>query len=108
MNSSVYFSICIGFSFDGDHATLWPSPARAMVKGTHVQLQNLNMEQAIKHAVDNALQLSGIVKRSDMEELMGTLEKRITESIAAQLGTVTKPLADRIDALEAKVALYEK
>ena len=79
-----------------------------MSKGTRTQFQNLNMEQAIKNAVENALQVSGIVKRSDMEELMGTLEKRIKESIAAELETVTKPLADRIDALEAKVALYEK
>ena len=79
-----------------------------MSKGTRTHLQNSNMEQVIKNAVENALQVSGIVKRSDMEELMGTLEKHIKKSIAAELEAVTKPLADKIKALEAKVAWYEK
>ena len=79
-----------------------------MSKGTRTQTQNSNTEQAIKNAVENALQVSGIVERSDMEELMGTLEKRIKESIASELEAVTKPLAEKISALEAKVALYEK
>lgn len=79
-----------------------------MLKCNRTQSQNSNMEQAIKNAVENALQASGIVKRSDMEELMGTLEKRMKEAIAAELEAVTKPLSDKINALEAKVALYEK
>ena len=78
-----------------------------MSKGTRAQIQNLTMEQAVKNAVEDAFQVSGIVTKSDMDELMETLEKRIKDSFAAELEAVTKPFANRIEALEAKVAMYE-
>ena len=78
-----------------------------MSKGTHAQKQNLTMEEAVKNAVEEAFQTSGIVTKSDMDKLMEALEKRITDSFAAELEAVTKPFADRIEVLEAKVSMYE-
>ena len=76
-----------------------------MSRGTRAQLLNLAIEQEVKKAVEDAFQVSGIVTRSDVDDLLVALEKRIKDSFAAELETMTKSFLNRIEALEAKVAM---
>ena len=83
----------------------WPKAARGMASGSSTRSRSL--EDQIKKAVEEIISHAGLVTNEYMTQLIDNLESRINLSRTKLITDATKPLLDKEDALENKVALYE-
>ena len=86
-------------------ARAWPKAARGMTSVSSARSRSL--EDQIKKAVEETISQSGLITNEHMSQLIEKLESRINNSLAKLITDATKPLLDKVAALESKVAVYE-
>ena len=65
------------------------------------------MDEQIQKAVEAAITKAGLVSNDHISLLIADLEKNLKISFASEIEQITKPLVDRVEALEGKLSIYE-
>eukprot|EP00112_Aurelia_sp_Birch-Aquarium-sp1_P006851 Seg1749.1 transcript_id=Seg1749.1/GoldUCD/mRNA.D3Y31 product="hypothetical protein" protein_id=Seg1749.1/GoldUCD/D3Y31 len=65
------------------------------------------MDEQIQKAVELAIMKAGLVSNDHISVLIADLEKNLKISFASEIDQITKPLVDRVEALEGKLSIYE-
>ena len=66
------------------------------------------MDKQIQKAVEAAITKAGLVSNNHISLLISDLEKNLKTSFASEIEQLTKPLVDRVEALESKLSIYEE
>ena len=66
------------------------------------------MDKQIQKAVEAAITKAGLVSNNHISLLIADLEKNLKTSSASEIEQLTKPLVDRVEALESKLSIYEE
>ena len=78
-----------------------------LLLGLNLRYRPYMMDKQIQKAVEAAITKAGLVSNDRISLLITDLEKNLKLSFASEIEKITKPLVDRVVALEGKLSLYE-